>query len=143
MTLSSELTGTQLFYILNASYTSSTAFIKLSLLFQYLRVVKRGTFTWKICVFLIIIISLWGFAFSFMAWVPCFPIHKYWDYMMRIPGKCYGFGISTDRTTFVIYTSINMVLDLTVFAIPITLFQRDLSLKSRVGMVILVLMGCL
>ncbi len=122
---------------------SSTAFMKLSLLFQYLRIIKRSSFAWWTCVILVGLVSVWGVAFSFMAWVPCFPVYKYWSFQLPVAGRCYGFGNSTDRTTFVIHTAINMVFDLTIFAIPITFFDRKLSFKARLGMLVLMFMGCL
>ncbi|KAH8885484.1 hypothetical protein GQ53DRAFT_695932, partial [Thozetella sp. PMI_491] len=135
-----------LFYIANATYISSTTFVKLSLLCQYLRIYERGTAIRLSCVFLIVTIGLWGAAFSFMAWVPCFPVSAYWDVSPDRPpsGSCYGFGLTLERTTFVAHTSLNMVFDILVLAIPIPLyFDRSLPSKTRMGMLVLLMLGCL
>jgi hypothetical protein len=69
----------------------STALIKLSLLFQYLRAVDSGRIR-IFCIALIVIISIWGFIYSFMAWFPCFPIRAYWDWTLT-SAKCYAYGM--------------------------------------------------
>ncbi|CAK7219473.1 hypothetical protein SCUCBS95973_003833 [Sporothrix curviconia] len=141
-----------LFYIGNASYVSSTAFMKLALLFQFLRVFQTGentgstgsstgqttgdvsgrSFLRRICQVLIVIVAVWGATFSFLAWVPCLPVSTYWDAVISFSqgtggrsgshGTCYGFGISTDRTAFIAHTAINMALDICVLAVPIPLY---------------------
>lgn len=135
----------QLFYVANATYISATTFIKLSLLCQYLRIYERGSAIRLSCVFLIVTIGLWGAAFSFMAWVPCFPVSAYWDVTPDAPpsGSCYGFGLTLERTTFVAHTSLNMVFDILVLAIPIPLyFDRTLPSRTRMGMLVLLMLGC-
>lgn len=133
-----------LFYISNSSYISSTTFVKLSLLFQYLRIYEHGTAYRYFCVFLIGLIGLWGSLFSFMAWVPCFPVSHYWEELDARYKNCYGFGISTDRTTFVIHTAMNMLFDFHVLAIPLPLyFKGGTPLKTRIGMTALLLLGVL
>ncbi|KJR88177.1 uncharacterized protein SPSK_07806 [Sporothrix schenckii 1099-18] len=127
-----------MFYIANASYVSSTAFMKLALLFQFLRVFKNDsidsktsdtagrTFLRRTCQVLIVIVAAWGATFSFLAWVPCLPVSTYWDGVTNQDpnhrGTCYGFGISTDRTAFIAHTAINMGLDICVLAIPVPLY---------------------
>ncbi len=134
-----------MFYIANSCYVCSTAFIKLSLLFQYLRIFEKGTAIRKLCIALIVLVSLWGFAYAFMAWVPCFPIHNMWDIT---PGaKCYSFGSQSPddfAATFESHTAVNVLFDVLVLAIPIPLyFEKDTPMKARIGLVVLLLMGCL
>lgn len=81
----------QRFYIANGTYSVSTALIKLSLLFQYLRIFDSGPVR-KLCIWLIVIISCWGAAFSFMAWLPCFPVRAYWDWSLA-GARCYAYGL--------------------------------------------------
>ncbi|OAA65666.1 hypothetical protein SPI_02453 [Niveomyces insectorum RCEF 264] len=133
-----------LFYIGNASYVSSTAFMKLSLLFQYVRIFSESNpLLRRLCQVLLVIVGLWGLAFSFMAWVPCFPVYAYWD-LVPDGGRCYGFGISTDRTAFVAHTAINMALDVFVLAIPVPIyFDGTAPLRTRAGLLILLLLGLL
>lgn len=122
---------------------SSTTFIKLSLLFQYLRVYQDWVSMRRFCILLIGLIAFWGSAFSFVAWVPCFPVHQYWD-LTDTGRRCYGFGVSTDRITFIIHTSANMTFDLLVLAIPIPLyFEKTTMSRTRTGMIVLLFLGCL
>ncbi|KAK3939409.1 hypothetical protein QBC46DRAFT_342628 [Diplogelasinospora grovesii] len=136
-----------LFYVANACYVSSTAFIKLSLLFQYLRIFEHGTILRRICTTLIIIIALWGTAYAFMAWFPCFPVSGFW--MVSRTAKCYAFGASIPNpdafaATFESHTATNMVFDIMVLAIPIPLyFEQGTPSKARVNLVVLFSMGCL
>lgn len=96
----------------------------------------------RLCTILIILIGVWGSVFSFMAWVPCFPVHAYWD---LTPGAtCYAFGKSTERTAILVHTATNMTWDLAVLATPLPLyFGKDTLRKTKIGMVFLVLLGCL
>ena len=121
----------QIFYVENATYVTNTALIKISLLFQYLRVFKEGIVRW-ICICLLIFVALWGTAFGFMAWFPCFPVRGYWD--RSIGPRCYGYGYNDNATfiaTFQTHTAINMMLDLAIFLIPLVLYrQRGLRRQS-------------
>lgn len=154
--------------------------MKLALLFQYLRVfktddedndngdknnsngkVKRSrVFLRRTCQVLIVIVGLWGATFSFLAWVPCLPVSTYWDAATTAPaqltGTCYGFGISTDRTAFIMHTAINMALDVCVLAIPVPLYlgatltlpggggdgnSTKNMIRARAGVLVLLLLG--
>lgn len=57
-------------YIVNGVYNASTVIIKLALLFQYLRVLEKGSRMYKVSVMMIWIIALWGIVFTIMAFVP-------------------------------------------------------------------------
>ncbi len=144
--------------------------MKLALLFQFLRATEgndRGAgaggdtaatttnptgshrdrrFLRRACQVLIGIVALWGAAFSFLAWVPCFPVHQYWD-MTPGGGTCYGFGQSTERGPFVAHTAINMALDVCVLAVPVALFLDRTSVaqpvpwRARAGTLALLLLG--
>ncbi|KAI0376776.1 hypothetical protein F5Y04DRAFT_285577 [Hypomontagnella monticulosa] len=134
----------KLFYIVNASYTISTTLIKISLLFQYLRVYHGGHMR-TICIAMLAVVGLWGAAYSFMAWVPCFPVSGYWN--MELGAKCYAFGSTIAKdffTTYVSHTAVNTVLDMIVFAIPVPLyFRRDTVRRTKLGLVGLIIMGAI
>ena len=133
------------FYVMNASYTASTAFIKLSLLFQYLRIFEKGTALRRLCMGLIVFVSLWGAAYSFMAWFPCFPIHETWALPRSPDARCYAFG-SNDIAPFVgsfeSHAGVNMILDIILLIIPaVLLFSNRPLQKNRLSLIGLLSMG--
>jgi hypothetical protein len=82
------------FYVANAAYIMTTVCVKLSLLCQYLRLFREG-YRRPLVITLLTLVSLWGGAFTFMAWFPCFPVHGFWNKRMSPPARCYGFGYRT------------------------------------------------
>lgn len=133
----------QTFYVCNASYCTATAFIKEALLLQYLRVYGRGHIMWRFTFGVVIFTAIWGVAYSFIAWFPCFPVAGFW----QGSGKCYGYG-SPNPTQFVgtyeSHTAINMVLDFLVLIIPLPLLVREGStLKQKLRILGLLIMGSL
>ncbi|KAI1800229.1 hypothetical protein F4811DRAFT_540126 [Daldinia bambusicola] len=134
----------KVFYVTNASYNTSTTLIKMSLLFQYLRIYRSGGLR-TTCIAMLVIISLWGAAYSFMGWVPCFPVSGYWN--MGLDSKCYGFGSTNANEvfkTYVSHTSVNTVLDMVVFAIPVPLYFRSGTVRrTKVGLIGLITMGAI
>ncbi|KAH3917075.1 hypothetical protein HBI56_122630 [Parastagonospora nodorum] len=123
------------FYIEHSIYLTQCALIKLSLLLQYLRIFKSGIMRW-VCITLIAIVSLWGLAFMFVGWFPCFPIRGAWQ--RNIGAKCYGFGLGNVNEfimIFKIHSSSNMVLDVLVFLTPMVIFRTPtLKIKNLVAM---------
>ncbi|EDU49410.1 conserved hypothetical protein [Pyrenophora tritici-repentis Pt-1C-BFP] len=86
-------------YSTNSAYAASTALIKLSILFQYLRLFTEAApsgsstqyrlarrLTWG----LIAICAVWGCTFFLLALFPCRPIEKNWNPLLD--GKCIGWG---------------------------------------------------
>jgi hypothetical protein len=107
-----------------------TTIVKLSLLVQFLRIFKAGTMRW-VCIALITVISLWGLAFVFMSWFPCFPVRGAWE--RGIDAKCYGFGFANKNefvAMFKAHSASNMVLDVCVFLTPMIIF-RSPQLKRK------------
>ncbi|KAI5860941.1 hypothetical protein GGS23DRAFT_578065, partial [Durotheca rogersii] len=132
----------QVFYVINASYNVSTTLIKISLLFQYLRVFRDGKMR-VICITMLVLTGLWGGAYSFMAWVPCFPVRGYWTW--SVGAKCYGFGSTKADEVFAVWvshTAVNAVLDMVVFLIPMPLyFERGTTRRTKVGLAGLLVLG--
>jgi hypothetical protein len=135
-----------MFYIGNAAYVTATTCIKLALLLQYNRIFQENGLMRTIIIAMVVFTSLWGFAFSFIAWFPCFPIQKNWM-GPTMDGICYGFGSEKPYpmyATFVAHASMNMVLDMIVFAIPLPLFfQQNVTSSTRVRLFGLFTMGFL
>ncbi|PSN68649.1 hypothetical protein BS50DRAFT_619467 [Corynespora cassiicola Philippines] len=130
------------FYVENAIYISNTAVIKISLLFQYLRIFKAGAMRW-ICLSLLVLITLWGCAYGFIAWIPCFPVRGFWD--RTINPTCYGYGFRDAASfiaTFESHTALNMTFDLAVFLTPMVLFtEPNLKKKNVLAMTGIFLFG--
>ncbi|KAI2463888.1 hypothetical protein F4781DRAFT_414858 [Annulohypoxylon bovei var. microspora] len=130
------------FYVTNAAYNMSTTLIKISLLFQYLRVFHSG-YMRTICIVMLVIISLWGTGYSLMAWIPCVPISGYW--ILEMEAKCYGFGSRNANEfykSYLSHTAVNTVLDMIVFTMPIPLyFERDTIRRTKLGLVGVVTTG--
>jgi hypothetical protein len=89
-----------------------------------------------VCITLIAIVSLWGLAFMFVGWFPCFPVRGAWQ--RNIGAKCYGFGLGNVHEfimIFKIHSSSNMVLDVLVFLTPMVIFRTPtLKIKNLVAM---------
>ena len=127
----------------NATYTMSATLIKLSLLVQYLRIYKEGTVR-KLCIALVVYISIWGMTYSFMAWVPCFPVEAYWNWAL-INATCYAYGAKSKKPfsiTYETHTAQNVVLDIAVLltVMPIC-FRRNLTRKEGLGVAGLLSLG--
>lgn len=105
----------------------------------------RKSKAYKVTLGLIVFTTLWGFAYSFIAWVPCVPVNTFWD-MTSNGSNCYGYG-SHDLTVFVgtyeSHTAMNMVLDAIILTVPLSLLFKDTSTSiARLRLVGLLSMGC-
>jgi hypothetical protein len=88
------------------------------------------------CIVLLVIVSLWGLAFSFVGWFPCFPVRGAWQ--REIGAKCYGFGLGRVEefiTMFRVHSATNMVLDVAIFLTPMVIFKTPkLKVKNILAM---------
>jgi hypothetical protein len=120
----------------------STALVKLALLLQYLRIFKENPLR-LMCIIVIAFTSIWGFAYTFMAFFPCFPPQAYWH--LSSTATCYAYGAATAESFYGTYSSasaINMVLDIVILAIPVPLyFRKGTPAKAKMGLLGLLLMG--
>lgn len=128
----------------NLTYTSSTSFIKLAILFQYLRLFdfqSKGArrVTWA----MIVMVSVWGTSFFFLVLFSCRPIAKFWHW--TLPGTCVAWG-SKDPVVFfpvwATHSATNMLLDILILVLPIP-FLRGLRMqgRTRVGLIGLFIVG--
>jgi hypothetical protein len=117
-------------YLGLGTFCLSAAFIKLSILCQYLRIFEKGRVR-MLCLVMLIITGVWSFVFLFISWFPCFPVHKAWK--ADVKGKCYGFR-SRNALEFKLalesHASSNMLLDVIILIIPMVLFRKP-GLKRR------------
>ncbi|GKT61702.1 integral membrane protein [Colletotrichum tofieldiae] len=121
----------------------STAFIKISLLFQYLRIFDQPSFTRRLCIFTITFVCLWAITYAFLGWVPCIPLKAYWDWSVPASRWAYGsLNAEVFSATYESHSAVNISLDLLVLAIPVPLyFKQNAPLKSRLGLLALLAIG--
>lgn len=141
--MSLALTVSQYIYIATATYALSSAFIKISLLLQYIRAFT-GPRIRLFCKIMIAITSMCGAAFAICSWFSCYPVAAFWDFSIRNP-KCWGFA-SRDRGEFVsisvIQVAVTNVLDSIVFVIPTWLyFQPTTPRNTRLSLLCLLVLG--
>ncbi|KAG6355728.1 hypothetical protein INS49_003692 [Diaporthe citri] len=134
----------RIFYIANATYPSSAGFIKLALLFQFLRIYEKGSRLWYTTVGTIVIVFAWCIGYGILGWVPTIPIQAYWD--LTLPATRYAFGSLEVETFVYTYTSLtatNMILDIIILAIPapLLLYNKTSSTKSRWALICLFSIG--
>jgi hypothetical protein len=124
-------------YITNAAYVTTSVFVKLSLLCQYLRLFS-GDYRHTVTRVLLIIVALWGGTFMFMSWFPCFPVAGFWTSTLLPKSKCYGFGyrnITETKNTLFAFSGSNMILDIAIFLLPLTeYFKPGLKRKQVLAM---------
>ena len=124
-------------YVTNAAYHTTTTLIKVSLLLQYLRLFRDGARR-TTSLILLGLVATWGLAFSFMAWVPCFPVSGFWNRTLNPPAKCYGYGYRTTteiKSVLLVFASTNMLFDIAIFLVPLgEFFRSDLRRKQILAM---------
>ncbi|KAH8195301.1 hypothetical protein TruAng_010524 [Truncatella angustata] len=134
----------KLFYVANATYSMSTCLVKLALLLQYLRIFKDGPLRF-VTIIVMTFTALWGTAYAFMAFTPCFPVRAYWNPLSMTDATCYAYGATTSDAFYGTYSSasaINMILDIAVLAIPVPLyFRKDTPARAKMGLLGLLFMG--
>ncbi|KAH7128150.1 hypothetical protein B0J11DRAFT_430864 [Dendryphion nanum] len=129
-------------YIQNGSYHTTSFFIKVSLLCQYLRLFRNGILR-TTCWIVMVLVCLWGAAYCFLAWFPCFPVRGFWD--RSVDAKCYAFGMSSISGAMAAFTSFaatNMAFDTIIFLIPLTkYFKPGLGRKEYLALTALFSLG--
>lgn len=131
-------------YIGSVSYPLSVTFVKLAILFQYLRIFKAGTRKRIVCKVLIVASALWGLAFAILTFIPCWPVSAFWDYTVSNP-RCWGLGSRNLREFmdfFVGQAITTSAIDLIIFLLPFSLyFKPDTTRKTRLALGALFTLG--
>jgi hypothetical protein len=134
----------RLFYVLNINLNLAATFIKLSLLFQFLRIFERGTWPYRASVIGIVAVTLWGSTFFVLSIFPCATISDAWNIFAR-DARCWAYGSQDPvmfTATLVSHNTINTFFDIYITAIPLQMyFQPDVTLRTRLGLMVLLLMG--
>lgn len=145
--LTSTLTPDQWLYLTNTTYALATACIKLSLLFQYLRLFPKSVYPnmHSICLSLIAIVASWGLCFFILVVFACSPVDKSWH--LTKEGTCIMFGDFHPMNAYVAYasqTASNMFLDTIILLVPIPVLAKlNSGKKQRVGLIGLFTAGSL
>ncbi|KAK4160532.1 hypothetical protein QBC43DRAFT_325421 [Cladorrhinum sp. PSN259] len=132
------------FYIGAIVYPLALTFIKLALLFQYLRIFDQDSRRRFFCKWLIGLTSIWGLVYSIPSWVPCYPVASMWDF--TIPARhCWGY-VSPDPAQalgfYISHSVTTALLDLVIFVLPVRLlFRRKARTKMRIALVCLFVLG--
>jgi hypothetical protein len=147
------LISSQHVYTTNAAYSASATLIKLSILFQYLRLFAESASTTSSAHYrlarrltwcLITLCSAWGLTFFLLAVFSCNPVSKNWN--PYIQGKCIGWGSKEPNQFFAMFLGhalSNAVLDALVLLLPVPfLTMLRLAGKSRAGLFTLFALGC-
>ena len=133
-----------LFYVLNISLNFSATFIKLSQLFQFLRLFEKGTWAYRASVIGLAVISAWGLAYTLLSLFPCTNIPDAWDVLSR-DANCWAYASQNAdefTATLVSHNVLNTLFDIYIIAIPFQLYSKaGLTLKTRLGLLVLLLMG--
>lgn len=150
--MSTDKMHLQSYWWVNADYVMALTFVKLSLLTQYLRLFDEHTHMAstrklrRLTVMLIVLSSMWGVAYGFLAWVPCVPISGLWNSTQE--AVRYGYGsqdIDIFVGTYISHATLNMALDIAVLAIPMSTWQlwnnKEVEKKSRAALLGLYVLG--
>lgn len=143
-----------MFWWCNGLYNMCLTLVKLSLLFQYLRLLdenpqlRQPRLRLAIRV-LLVLVAAWGVAWSLVAWVPCSPVAANWDFSDAYPDAArWGYGsreTSVFVATFYNHAATNMVLDILIISLPLlsrSLWATtELERRSQLGMVALFMVG--
>ncbi|KAF2744768.1 hypothetical protein M011DRAFT_407634 [Sporormia fimetaria CBS 119925] len=133
----------------NIGYVCATTFIKLSILFQYLRLFSnahhRPLVPRRVTQALLTLTALWGLTFFLLAIFSCRPIAKNWNF--KLAGTCVAWGSKDPNIFFAswaAHAASNMLFDILVFLLPAPFLKSlRLSGKSRVGLTALFSIGAL
>ena len=144
LTVAEATTYLTQFYVINISLNFATSFIKFSLLFQFLRMFKKGTWEYRLSIVGIVLTTLWGVTFTFLAIFPCERIPDVWNIFAR-DARCWAYG-SQDPDIFVAtlltHNGINTFFDLYITLIPFQMwFKPGVTSRTRAGLMVLLLMG--
>ncbi|GAB1316548.1 hypothetical protein MFIFM68171_06758 [Madurella fahalii] len=112
------------------TYYAAVSFIKFSILCMYLRFVATPMLR-RACIGMIVFHSLFFIVCIAVTVAQCQPLHKMWDIMGTVDGKC------INTTAFFYFTSgFNIVTDIIILALPIkTLIGINRPLKEKIALV--------
>lgn len=131
-------------YVQNALFPTATSFVKIAILLQFLRLFEDKPRYQQATIAVLVLASLWGAAFSFISWVPAFPVSAFWD-LNNTDAVRYGIAsLDPDAftATYITLTSTNMLVDLLILLIPVPhYFSSTITKKARMSLLGLFFIG--
>lgn len=130
---------TQVFFIGGIFYTLGVALVKVAFLFFYLKLFPSRGFR-KVAYPLLVISVLFGGIFTFLFIFQCSPISYTWMQWDGVAdGTCLNFDLGA-----VIHAIVNILLDIAIFALPLTqLWGLNLSRKKKIHVMLMFSVGFL
>jgi len=129
---------------MNINLNCAATFIKISQLFQFLRLFDRGTWAYRASMAGIIVISMWGTAYTLLSIFTCSNIPDSWNILAR-NARCWAYASQKPEEftfTLVSHNVLNTLFDAYIIAIPFRLYSKPgLNLRTRLGLMVLLLMG--
>lgn len=128
----------------------SMTIIKLSLLFQYLRLFPASSnhpTTRLATIATLVMVGAVGIGYTAISWFPCWPVSDYWDFNYLTGGgkRCWGFASANRQQFYYTYLSwniLNVVGDVVILALPLGMFwDPDTDGRTKRGLVGLIGMG--
>jgi hypothetical protein len=121
-------------YITIPLYNVSLTFVKISVLFQYLRIFPTRNVK-RICYVQLVIVIIYGLWATLSAIFFCIPIASFWD--VNVKGKCLPNGL-----IWFINAGINIATDIMIVIIPAPLIKRlQLSTRQKISLYLVFMVG--
>lgn len=118
-------------------YITQIAFIKLTLLFFFLRIFSKKV-AQNLFKYTIVFTTIYGLAFCFAAIFQCQPIKHFWN---SWDGEHRGQCISVNGIVWV-HAAINILLDVWMLAVPLhQVFQLQLSWEKKISISLMFFIG--
>ncbi|GAB1311761.1 Rhodopsin domain-containing protein [Madurella fahalii] len=145
LTLDERKQFMKVFYVGCVTYPLALLFIKLALLFQYLRIFDQDSRRRRFCKWFISFTVVWGLFYTAPNWVPCLPVASLWEAFPNQPRHCWGFAspnLSQSLGFHISQAVTTTLLDLIIFLLPLHLiFKPKTHQKSRIALICLFGLG--
>ncbi|KAJ5970362.1 uncharacterized protein N7479_000280 [Penicillium vulpinum] len=113
-------------------YVIGIMFVKLSLLWFYLRLDQHGYMKWAVYALTFVVLGL-SIASALVLAFSCFPPAKFWDLTGTVPGNC--MSATSQQTFYEANGVLNIVTDILVYLTPIPmLWKVQIPLKAAYGL---------
>ncbi|OQE03124.1 hypothetical protein PENVUL_c035G06518 [Penicillium vulpinum] len=113
-------------------YVIGIMFVKLSLLWFYLRLDQHGYMKWAVYALTFVVLGL-SIASALVLAFSCFPPAKFWDLTGTVPGNC--MSATSQQTFYEANGVLNIVTDILVYLTPIPmLWKVQIPLRKKIAL---------